>query len=75
MDDRLVSDCNQILRLLLKDNTHVNDIIKGTSLPKNRVFTANDFLESIKLINKTNHPKHKQKILVSLTDFGKHLQN
>jgi len=72
MDDRLVSDCNQILRLLLNDNTHVNDIIKGTSLPKNRVFTANDFLESIKLINKTKHPKHQQKILVSLTDFGKY---
>jgi len=72
MDDRLVSDCNQILHLLLNGNTHVNDIIKGTSLPKKRVFTANDFLESIKLINKTNHPKHKQKILVSLTDFGKH---
>src|SRR6476661_1508134 len=72
MDERLVSDCNQILCLLLKDNTHVNDIIKGTSLPKKRVFTANDFLESIKLINKTNHPKHKQKILVSLTDFEKH---
>ena len=56
----------------MKGNTHVNGIINGTSLPKKRVFTANDFLESIKLINKTNHPKHKQKILVSLTDFGKH---
>jgi DNA-binding MarR family transcriptional regulator len=72
MEDGLVQDCNQILCLLLKEKTSVNKIIYGTSLHKKRVFIANDFLEKTKFIDRTKDSEHKQKVIVSLTDFGKY---
>lgn len=71
MDDRLVQDCNQILCLLLAGNTHVNEAKRKTSLPKKRLFEARDFLEKADFLLKRPSEKHKQKIDLELTVFGK----
>ena len=74
MEDRLVQDVSQILLLLLKGNTNVNAIIKQTSIYKNRVFDANNFLEKAKLAHKIKDKLvHKQKIYLQLNEFGQEL--
>ncbi len=68
MKDRLVSDCIQILRLLLDGPTNVNSIIKETGLYKNNVFEANKTLKDAELI--TKNPKGKQTFILKLTELG-----
>ena len=53
---------------------NVNAIIKQTSLYKNRVFDANNFLEKAKLARKIKDKLvHKQKIDLQLSEFGQEL--
>ena len=74
MEERLVQDVRQILLLLLKGKTNVNAIIKQTSIYKNRVFDANNFLEKAKLAHKIKDKQvHKQKIYLELNEFGQEL--
>ena len=72
--ERLVQDVSQILLLLLKGKSNVNSIIKETSIYKNRVFDANNFLEKAKLAHKIKDKQvHKQKIYLELNEFGQEL--
>ena len=76
LDDRLVHDVEQILLLLLKGKTNVNAIIKQTSIYKNRVFDANNFLEKAKLARKIKDKQvHEQKKYLELNEFGQELAN
>ena len=74
MNDRLVQDLSQILLFLLNGKTNINAIIKKTSIYKNRVFDANNFLEKAKLAHKIKDKLiHKQKIDLQLSEFGQEL--
>ena len=76
LDDRLVQDVEQILLLLLKGKTNVNTIIRQTSIYKNRVFDANNFLEKAKLAHKIKDKQvHEQKKYLELNEFGQELAN
>src|SRR5712691_5383076 len=68
MEDRLVHNCIQILRLLLDGPTNVNSVIRQTGLYKNNVFEANKTLEEAELI--TKNPKGKQAFILKLTHLG-----
>lgn len=71
IDDRLVHNSSQILRLLLYGKSSVNDIIKQTSIYKNYVFAANRFLEQSGFVVRTRDKGiHEQKAFIELTEFG-----
>jgi DNA-binding MarR family transcriptional regulator len=74
MDDRLVQNMSQILRLLLRDKTHTNSIIKQTGIYKNNVFEAIKYLEKAGLATRFKDKKvHRQKVFIQLKEFGQQL--
>jgi hypothetical protein len=73
MMDRLVSDCVQILQVLLKEETNVNTVIRKTGLYKNRVFKAEEKLGEAKLIIVEKSPTHDQKKILRLTSLGREM--
>jgi hypothetical protein len=74
MDDRLVQNMSQILRLLLRNKTNINSIIKQTSIYKNNVFEAIKYLEKAGLAAKFKDKKiHRQKVFIQLNEFGQQL--
>jgi hypothetical protein len=74
MDDRLVQNMSQILRLLLRDKTNINSIIKQTGIYKNNVFEAIKYLEKAGLLAKFKDKKvHRQKVFTQLNEFGQQL--
>jgi hypothetical protein len=73
MTERLVSDCIQILRILLEHETNVNNIIKKTGLYKNRVFLALRNLEKARLITEEKTHLHEQMKIKRLTPLGKEM--
>lgn len=74
MDDRLVQNMSQILRLLLRDKTNTNSIIKQTGIYKNNVFEAIKYLEKAGLVTRFKDKKvHRQKVFIQLNEFGQQL--
>ncbi len=73
MDDKLVHDCNLVLSTIFKDNLWVNKVIEKTGLARNRGLEVIRFLEKSEIIIKTKDEKHKQKEIMSLTEFGRDL--
>lgn len=73
MDDKLVHDCNLILSTIFKDNLWVNKVIEKTGLARNRGLEVILFLEKSEIIIKTKDKNHKQKEIISLTEFGRDL--
>jgi hypothetical protein len=73
MDDRLVSDCIQILGTMCEEETHVNSLIKKTGLYKNRVFKAIESLEKASLVKEEKSLTHKQMRIKRLTPLAQEI--
>jgi hypothetical protein len=73
MMERLVSDCIQILRTLWEYETNVNNIIKKTSLYKNRVFLALKNLEKANLVKEEKSTTHRQMRIKRLTPLAQEI--
>jgi DNA-binding MarR family transcriptional regulator len=73
MDDRLVSDCIQILSTMWEEETHVNSLIKKTGLYKSRVFKALESLEKANLVEEAKSLTHKQMRIKRLTMLAREI--
>jgi DNA-binding PadR family transcriptional regulator len=69
-NDRLVSHCILVLRLLSRGEKHVNAVIEETGLYKEFVHEAITMLQQGRFIKESKTRSHKQKKIQQLTELG-----
>ncbi len=72
-ENRLVTTCKDILRLLLHAGTNVNQIVRQTSSDRTYVLNVIKILQQEGLISESGDPEHSQKKIKNLTAFGREI--